>query len=76
MAHREECTNCRCFCVAQLHMPESTHCEKKKNYIGAGSGGKNDWTRFPSLFSQSPLRLSDWVMEYTGGRDQIYVNTH
>ena len=76
MAHREECTTCRCFCVAQLRMPEGTHCGKKKNYTGAGSGGQNDLIRFISFFSQSPLRLSDWAMEYTVRRHQIYANAH
>ena len=38
---------------------------EKKNYTGAGSGGQNDLIRFISFFSQSPLRLSDWAMEYT-----------
>ena len=50
--------------------------EEKKNYTGAGSGGQNDLTRFISFFSQLPLSLSDWAMEYTVGRHQIYANTH
>ena len=48
--------------------------EKKK--ITLEQGVVDRMIRFISFFSQSPLRLSDWAMEYTVRRHQIYANAH
>ena len=50
--------------------------ERKTYTSGGGMVDRVTWLGFISLFSQSPLRRSDWATEHTGGRDQIYANTH